>query len=314
MKEKKVIFMGTPAYSVPVLDMLIEETNVVLVITQPDKEVGRKKILTPCPVKQKALENNIPVLSPKKLKEEYQDIINKEPDVDLIVTCAYGQIIPEELIYYPKYDTVNVHASLLPKYRGGAPIHHAIINGEKETGITIMFTDKGMDSGDIIIKEKININLNDTYDLINNKMSSLGASLLKEILPKIFDKTCPRIKQNHEEKTIARVIKREDEHIDFNETALNVHNRIRGLSSIPGAYGILNDENIKIYLSSLEETKEMKEKPGTITRIDKESFFVACKDKEVRILLIQVPGKKKMEVKDYLNGKNKEDLIGKIFK
>lgn len=314
MKEKKVIFMGTPEYSVPVLDMLIEETNVVLVITQPDKEVGRKKILTPCPVKQKALENNIPVLSPKKLKEEYKDIIEKEPNIDLIVTCAYGQIIPEELIYYPKYDTVNVHASLLPKYRGGAPIHHAIINGEQETGITIMYTDKGMDSGDIITEKIVPIEINDTYDIVSEKMSHTGAELLKEVLPKVFEGNCPRKPQDHTQKTLAYIIKREDEHIDFNDTALNVHNKIRGLSSTPGSYATLNDENIKIYLSTLENTKGTTKTPGTITNVDKESIFVACKDKEIRILSIQVPGKKKMLVKDYLNGKSKESLIGKIFK
>ena len=177
MKDKKVVFMGTPEYSVPVLEMLIENTNVIGVVTQPDKLVGRKKVLTPCPVKEVAIKNNIPVLSPVKLKDEYQSIIDLNPDI--IITCAYGQILPEELIYAPKYDTVNVHASLLPKYRGGAPIHHAIINGEKETGITIMFTDKGMDSGDTITKQVLPIGENDTYDVISKKMSKIGANLLR---------------------------------------------------------------------------------------------------------------------------------------
>ena len=148
MKDTTVIFMGTPSYSIPVLEMLIESAKVIAVVTQPDKEIGRKKILTPCPVKKLAQEHNIKVISPNKLKEECQEIIDLNPDI--IITCAYGQILPEKLIYAPKYNTVNVHASLLPKYRGGAPIQHAIINGEKETGITIMYTDKGMDSGDII--------------------------------------------------------------------------------------------------------------------------------------------------------------------
>ena len=135
MKDLKVIFMGTPEYSVPVLKMLIEETNVIGVVTQPDKMVGRKKILTPCPVKQVALDNNIKVFSPLKIRKDYADIVNLKPDI--IVTCAYGQIIPEELIYAPLYNTINVHASLLPKYRGGAPIHHAIINGEKDRLVSI---------------------------------------------------------------------------------------------------------------------------------------------------------------------------------
>ena len=190
MKDKKVVFMGTPSYSIPVLEMLIENTDVIGVVTQPDKEVGRKKVLTPCKVKEYALEHNIKVLSPKKLREEYQEIIDLNPDI--IITCAYGQIIPEKLIYAPKYNTVNVHGSLLPKYRGGAPIQHAIMNGEKETGITIMYTDKGMDSGDIITEETLEIKENDTYDIISEKMSKLGAKLLKQTLPDIFNQTAPR--------------------------------------------------------------------------------------------------------------------------
>lgn len=312
MKDKKVVFMGTPLYSVPVLEMLIENCTVVGVVTQPDKEVGRKKILTPCPVKEAALKHGIKVLSPEKLKEEYRDIIELNPDI--IVTCAYGQILPEELIYYPKYDTINVHASLLPKYRGGAPIHRAIINGEKETGITIMYTDKGMDSGDIIAKKEVSISTNDTYDIVSEKMSKLGASLLLEVLPSVFDGTCSRENQG-DDFTLAKVIKREDEHIDFNKIAIDVHNKIRGLSSVPGSYAILNDQNIKIFLSSLDDVQEIKNiTPGTITRISKDGIFVACKDKEIKLLKLQVPGKKPMMVKDYLNGINKDSLIGQVFK
>lgn len=314
MKDKKVIFMGTPSYSVPVLEMLLRNVDVVLVITQPDKEVGRKKVLTPCPIKKLALENNIPVLSPAKLKFEYKEIMNDFLDVDLIVTCAYGQIIPEEFIYYPKYDTVNVHASLLPKYRGGAPIHHAIINGEDETGITIMYTDKGMDSGDIIAKSSIAIGIDDTYDIVSDKMSVLGASFLEKLLPSIFDGTALRSRQNHDDKTFAYVIKREDEHLDFNDTSLNVHNKIRGLSSTPGCYAMLDGDNIKIFLSSLNNVSSTDLDAGTITRVDKDSIYVACLDGEVRILSIQVPGKKRMSVRDYLNGKDYNDLIGKVFK
>lgn len=310
MKNRKVVFMGTPEYSVPVLEMLIENTNVICVVTQPDKLVGRKKILTSCPVKEVALKNGIPVLSPVKLKEEYQSIIDLKPDI--IITCAYGQILPEELIYAPEYNTVNVHASLLPKYRGGAPIHHAIMNGEKETGITIMFTDKGMDSGDIIEKETIVIDEDDTYDIVSEKMSLLGASLLKDVLPSIFNKTCKRQKQE-EEKTIARIIKREDEHLSFNKSAREVHNKIRGLSSVPGAYAVLDNSQVKILMSSLEDCNNVNDEPGTITRIDKNSIYVACLDKEIKLLKIQIPGKKQMMVKDYLNGKDGKLLKGKIF-
>lgn len=311
MKDKRVVFMGTPEYSVPVLEMLIKETTVVGVVTQPDKVVGRKKILTPCPVKQVALNNNITVLSPIKIKEDYQDIIKLNPDI--IITCAYGQIIPEELIYAPKYNTVNVHASLLPKYRGGAPIHHAIINGEEEIGVTIMYTDKGMDSGDIIKKSSFKLEINDTYDIVSKKMSILGAKLLKEVLPSIFDGTCERIKQNDKEKTLAPIIKREDEHIDFNKNAISIHNKIRGLSSIPGGYAILDNQNIKLFLSSLDDCQKTDKTHGTITRVTKDSIFVACNDQEIKLLKIQVPGKKPMLVKDFLNGTDKDILIGKKF-
>lgn len=311
MKNLRVVFMGTPLYSVPVLEMLINETNVVGVVTQPDKPVGRKKVLTSCPVKEVAINNNIKVFSPIRIKGEYKDIMELNPDI--IITCAYGQIIPEELIYAPKYDTINVHASLLPKYRGGAPIHHAIMNGEKEMGVTIMYTDKGMDSGDIIEKESFPVNINDTYDIVSKKMSVLGANLLKKVLPSILNGTCNRIKQNDNQKTIAPVIKREDEHINFNNSSLNVHNKIRGLSSVPGAYAVLDNLNVKILLSSLDDCLDTNVEAGTITRIGKDFIAVSCADKEIKLLKIQVPGKKPMLVGDYLNGINKDSIIGKKF-
>ena len=176
-----------------------------------------------------------------------------------------------------------------------------------------MFTDKGMDSGDIIKKKTITIEEDDTYDIVSKKMSLLGASLLKEVLPSIFDKTCKREKQEEEEKTIARIIKREDEHLSFNSPAREVHNKIRGLSSVPGAYAVLDNSQVKILMSSLEGCNSVKDKPGTITRIDKNSIFVACLDKEIKLLKIQISGKKQMMVRDYLNGKDGSLLKGKIF-
>ena len=310
MKDKRVVFMGTPEYSIPVLKMLIENTNVVGVVTQPDKEVGRKRILTECPVKKLAKESNIKVLTPRKLREEYKDIIDLNPDI--IITCAYGQILPEELIYAPLYNTVNVHASLLPKYRGGAPIHHAIINGEKETGITIMYTDKGMDSGPIITSRKINIGEDDTYDIISQKMSNLGAVLLKEVLGDIFENKAPRIEQDADAKTIAPIIKKEDEHLDFNQSARDVHNKIRGLSSVPGAYAMINGSRMKILLSK-ETLQKAKGRPGTITKIYKDGIYVSCIDNEIMLKRVQVSGKKPMDVKNYINGIKREDLINKIF-
>lgn len=309
MKDKKIVFMGTPIFSVPVLEKLIENYNVIGVVTQPDKEVGRKRILTKSPVKILAEQNNIKVLQPIKLRNEYQDIIDLNPD--MIVTCAYGQILPKELLEYPKYKTINVHASLLPKYRGGAPIHHAIINGEKTTGITIMRTDVGMDDGDIITKREVEILDTDDYETLSNKLSILGSDLLIETLPDIFNGKVTYQKQNNEEATFAYTIKRDDERLDFTKTTNEIYNKIRALS-LTGSYAILDDEEIKIYSSFKGEKIGSIE--GQIICIYKDGIGVATSDGEIIITSIQVPGKKKMLVKDYLNGINKDSLIGKIFK
>lgn len=309
MKDKKIVFMGTPIFSVPVLEKLIENYNVIGVVTQPDKEVGRKRILTKSPVKILAEQNNIKVLQPIKLRDEYQEIIDLNPD--MIVTCAYGQILPKELLEYPKYKTINVHASLLPKYRGGAPIHHAIINGEKTTGITIMRTDVGMDDGDIITKREIEILDTDDYEILSNKLSILGSDLLIETLPDIFNEKVTYQKQNNEEATFAYTIKRDDERLDFTKTTNEIYNKIRALS-LTGSYAILDDEEIKIYSSFKGEKIGSIE--GQIICIYKDGIGVATSDGEIIITSIQVPGKKKMFVKDYLNGINKDSLIGKIFK
>lgn len=194
MKDLKVIFMGTPDFSVPVLKMLIKNTNVVLVVTKEDKEVGRHHVLTKSPIKVVALENNIKVITPKSVKKDYDEIINTP--CDIIITCAYGNFIPKEVLDYPRLGCINVHASLLPKYRGGAPIHWALINGENKTGITIMYMDEKMDNGDIIEQEEINIQDDDNVGILHDKLSLLGASLLEKVLPSIINGTNKRIKQD----------------------------------------------------------------------------------------------------------------------
>ena len=208
MKNINVVFMGTPTFAVPVLEKLIKETNVILVVSQPDREKDRKGNILPTPTKKLAQENNIEVYQPTKIKEEYQKIISLNPDI--IITCAYGQIIPEVILNAPKYGCINVHGSLLPKLRGGAPIHHAIINGDKKTGITIMYMDKQMDSGDIINQEELEILENDTLDIVYEKMSHLGANLLIKTLPSIINGTNQRIKQNESEVTFGYNITKEE--------------------------------------------------------------------------------------------------------
>ena len=306
MKNTKVVFMGTPNFATKILEVLIENTDVVLVVSQKDKEVGRKHILTPSPVKSLATLNGIEVFTPDKIREDF-DIIRKiEPD--LIVTCAYGQILPEELLNIPKIASINVHASLLPKYRGGAPIQRAIMNGDEETGITIMYMDKGMDSGDIIKKEAIKIDINDNIDTLGDKLSTLGSKLLLEVLPSIVNKTNDRIKQNEEDVTFAPIITKEDEKLSFNKTTKEIYNHIRALDPSPGAYFTLNDEIIKVYNSRESSAKGT---IGTITNIYKDGIGIGTKDGEIVLTKIKPAGKKIMQARDYLNGKRKEELLGR---
>ena len=308
---KKIVFMGTPDFAVPILEGLINEYEVVLVVSQPDKKVGRKQILTPTPVKKKALEYNIEVFQPENIKKDYKKIIDCNPDI--IITCAYGQIIPKELLDYPEYGCVNVHASLLPKLRGGAPIHKAIIDGYSKTGITIMYMDAKMDSGDIIKQEEIVIEDSDNLESLHDKLSLIGKELLLKTLPSIFDKSNDRIVQNLSEVTYAYNIKREEEHIDFSLTSRQIFNLIRGLNPIPSAFCLLDNEEIKVYNSRIGD-KLTNKTPGEIIEIYKDGIGVATKDGEIILTEIKPFGKKKMFVKDYLNGISKESLIGKILK
>ena len=307
---KRVVFAGTPDFAVPILESLIDNYEVVLVVSQPDKKVGRKQILKETPVKQKAIENNIEVFQPENIKKDYQKIIDAKPDI--IVTCAYGQIIPKELLDYPEYGCINVHASLLPKLRGGAPIHKAIINGYKETGITIMYMDVSMDSGDIITQEKTEILDSDTLETLHDRLSIIGARLLIKTLPSIFDKTNNRTIQDINEVTYAYNIQRDEEHIDFNKTTREVFNLIRGLNPHPSAFTILDDSEIKVYNSRIGDSKN--KTPGEIINIYKDGIGVSTSDGEIILTEIKPFGKKKMLVRDYLNGIDKDKLIGKILK
>ena len=311
MKNLKVVFMGTPTFAVPVLQKLIDNTNVVLVISQPDREKDRKGNILPTPTKKLAEDNNIEVYQPTKIKEQYEKITNLNPDI--IITCAYGQIIPEVILNCPKYGCINVHGSLLPKLRGGAPIHHAIINGDKKTGITIMYMDKLMDSGDIINQEELEILDNDNLDSVYEKMSILGANLLIKTLPSIIDGTNQRIKQKEEEVTFGYNITKEEEKIDFSKNSQDIHNQIRGLSTIPGAYCLLDDKRLKVYQSEITNKKSTSSY-GEIIDIDKTGIYVNTKDFIIKLTDIKLEGKKRCLIKDFINGIKKEDYIGKVLK
>lgn len=307
MKDKRVVFMGTPDFSVPVLEKLIENTNVVLVVTKKDAYVGRKKVLTESPVAICAHEHNIEVYKPNKLKEDYEYILNKKPDI--IITCAYGSIVPKVVLDYPSYGCINVHASLLPKYRGASPIVASILNGEKETGITIMYMDEGIDTGNIIMSRSIEIEDNDNSLSLSNKLSLLGANLLIDTLPKIFEGENFDIPQDNEEATYVGMLKREDEHIDFNNSVENIKNQVRAFS--PEPYAFINIDDTEYKISEVEIKKCDVSKIGIIVEVNKDSFGITAKDGIVYIKRIKPSGKKEMSVRDFFNGFDKTSLLNK---
>ena len=302
--------MGTPDFSVPILNKLVHsEYEVVLVVTQPDRPKGRKKVITPPPVKIEAETHGIPVFQPEKIRHEYQEILNYNPDI--IVTAAYGQILPNELLEGPSYGCINVHASLLPELRGGAPIHYAIMEGKNETGITIMYMVEKLDAGDILTQESIPIEKNDHVGSMHDKLSEVGAQLLMETLPKLFNGEIVPIKQDDSKATFASNIKREQERIDWNKSNIEIYNQIRGLHPWPVAFTTYQNQNMKIWWGEPIDV-EYNGEPGEIITIDhNEAFTVVCGDnKGIRITEIQPAGKKRMTVKDYLQGSSERIKVG----
>lgn len=310
MDKIKVIYMGTPEFSVKPLEEINKLCDVLLVVTQPDKLVGRKQEIKYSPVKEYALKNNIEVFQPAKIKDDYQRIIDLKPE--LIITCAYGQIIPKAILDLPKYKCINIHASLLPKYRGGAPIHHAIINGDKETGVTIMYMDEKMDSGNILYQKTIPIEEIDNVGTMFEKLSVLGSEMIKEFLPRFISGDFKSIKQDESLVTYAYNISKEDELISFNNTTINIFNKIRGLNPFPVGYTLLEGKRVKLYSSRIGTLN--KGYIGEIINIYPDGLGVKTCDGEIIITELQFEGKKRTSVKDYLNGiQNKNELLGKKF-
>lgn len=298
-----IIFMGTPDFSVPILSMLKEEGyNVTAVVTQPDRPVGRKRVLTPPPVKVEAEKLGIPVIQPEKLvgSKELEEIISL--NADLIVTAAFGQLLPKELLEAPKLGCINVHASLLPKYRGGAPIHKAIIDGETETGVTIMYMVEKLDAGDMISQITVPIEDTDHTGLMFEKLSAAGVSLLKETLPSILDGTNDRIPQDESLVTFARNISREEERIDWSKPGKNIYDQIRGLHPWPVTYTVFRGDNVKIWWSEKVEVQSDAE-PGTILNIEDDRIIVKTGDDTgIAITDIQPAGRKRMLAKVFIRG------------
>ena len=301
---QKIIFMGTPSFSVPILQALIKEETleVIAVVTQPDRKVGRKQVVTPSPVKQVAIDHEIPVLQPEKLSgsTEMQQLLDMNPD--LLITAAYGQYVPTKLLNAPTFRAINVHASLLPKYRGAAPIHYAVLKGDEVTGITIMYMEKVMDAGDIIAQREIPITKEDDTGTLFEKLSLLGRDLLIDTLPDIFAGKNASIKQDESKVSFSPMISKEQEKIDWKQTAKEIYNLIRALRPAPGAYTLIEENRFKIWDAEVTSEETSKE-PGTIIKIDKEKLFVACGKKTVLSLKeVQPAGKKRMKIENYLIG------------
>ncbi len=310
MNDIRIVFMGTPDFSVPVLEGLIEHYQVVGVVSQPDRRVGRKQEVVFTPVKEVAVKHHIPVFQPEKIRKDYDDILALHPDI--IITCAYGQIIPKAILDYPKYGCINVHASLLPKLRGGAPLHHCIIDGYDKTGVTIMYMDEAMDSGDIISQKETPITDQDTMESIHDRLRVMGRDLLLETLPSILNGTATRMKQNEDEVTYAYNIKREEEYLDFTKTSRELFNQIRGLSPIPGSSCTIGDKDFKVYMARIEKVDTSKKIPGEVLHIYKDGIGIATKDYEIVLTDIKPSGKRRMLASSYVNGIHKEDFIGKV--
>lgn len=311
---KKVIFMGTPDFAVPVLDAVIEaDYDVVLVVTQPDRPKGRRRTLTAPPVKDAAIKHHIPVFQPERLSNEYETLLTYE--ADLIITAAYGQLLPNELLEAPPFGCINVHASLLPELRGGAPIHYAILQGKKETGITIMYMAEKLDAGDIISQAKVTIEHTDHVGILHDKLSKVGADLLIETLPDIFAGTNERIEQKEEESTFAPNITREQEKIDWHKPDEEVYNQIRGLHPWPVAYTIFAGERMKIWWAEQTNTEFNNKQPGEIVEIEDETaFVVVCGNhKGIRITELQPAGKKRLSASEFLRGNPEGMNVGAIL-
>lgn len=302
MKNLRVVFMGTPDFAVPILEELIKNTNVSLVVSQPNKRVGRHQILEDTPIALLAKKNNIKVFQPINIKEDYQAIIDIKPDI--IITCAYGQIIPKVLLNLPPLGCINVHASILPALRGGAPLHHAIIDGYSKTGVTIMYMDEAMDTGDIISVKEYSIKDNDTVGTLHDTLSIMGADLLIETLPSIINHTNNRIKQDNNKATYAYNIKRSDERIDFNKSGIEIDRKVRGLNPFPLSNFFLNNEEVKVIEGHFIKINSIVNK----IYVDKNSFGIGCLDGIYYIDTLKVSGHKQMNIKDYLNGVDKNNL------
>jgi len=303
--------MGTPEFGLPTLKALNENYKVVGVVCQPDRPSNRGEVRI-SKIKEYALENNIKVFQPAKLSEEFHDILSTDPD--MIITCAYGQFLPDDFLRYPRYGCINIHASLLPKLRGGAPIQRAIMLGHKESGVTIMKTIAKMDAGDIISQERIPILDEDNAGTLHDKLSILGRDLILKTIPEIVNGLATYTKQNESDATFGFTIQREDEHVDFHQTTREVVNKIRGLSPFPGAYATLSGKIVKIWNAKKGDNYYSDALCGQVVKLYDDGIGLKTENGEVIITELQLEGRKRMSAVEFLHGVvNKDKLIGRIF-
>lgn len=299
----RIIYMGTPVFAVHALQSIIEAGHEVLaVFTQPDKAKGRSKALQATPVKEEALLHGISVYQPPRIKDEENVRLIARMEPDVIVVAAYGQILPESILGLPKYGCINIHASLLPKYRGAAPIEWSIIDGEEKTGVTTMYMEKGLDTGDMIEKTEILIERDDTAESLHDKLAGAGAKLILSTLDMVGAGTAPRIKQNDEESCYAVMLKKEMGKMDFTKSASELERLIRGLIPWPCAYTVIDGKSVKLYSAEVRKLDTSACQPGEIIELTKKAFTVACGTDALVIRRLQPEGKKVMDAAAYLNG------------
>lgn len=293
--------MGTPDFAVPTLKALFEAGHEIAgVFTQPDKPVGRKQILTPPPVKTQALIFGLSVFQPATLRDGSVCDLIKKLNPDVIVVVAYGKILPEEILNIPPYGCVNGHASLLPRHRGASPIQWAIVCGDQQTGVTTMLMEKGLDTGDMLLKASVTIGANETAGQLHDRLSVLGADLMLKTLDGLKDGSITPIKQDDALSTYAPILKKEMGLLDFSKTADELHNLIRGFNPWPAAYFMLNGKRIKVYASSL--AGQSSDVPGRVIGTDGELVVACGQQTALRLLEIQPEGSKKMSAADYVRG------------
>lgn len=304
----KIIYMGTPDFAVGPLEALIHAGyEVTAVVTQPDRPKGRSDKLIPSPVKECALKYRIPVLTPLKIKQEEAVKELRKYEADLFVVAAFGQILSEEILNMPKYGCINIHASLLPKYRGAAPIQWSIIDGEKETGITIMQMDKGLDTGDILFQKVISIEDTDTGESLFNRLAKAGADFLIEILPRIEARDIHPRKQEDEKSTYAKILTKSIGEIDWEKSAVEIERLVRGLNSWPSAYTFLDGKQLKIWgadvVSGVNGEPGKRKEAGCVCEVTRDAIVVAAGKDALMITELQLEGKKRMQTKDFLAGR-----------